>query len=172
MNKYYFLIKNNLNIYTYIPSIYGLFLGDYLKPNYINYFFNINQIGIILPLLYIKISSVISNIKINKHFKYIKSNGTFGLLLSKKLDLNKGLILLPSSKLVYIHLDNYAIIGRNFNIYHNKQYLGGYGLSYKLGQKPTVRGVAMNPIDHPNGGRTKAKSPELSLWGWVAKHNK
>jgi ribosomal protein L2 len=30
----------------------------------------------------------------------------------------------------------------------------------------------MNPVDHPNGGRTKAKQTELSPWGWVAKRNK
>jgi ribosomal protein L2 len=35
-----------------------------------------------------------------------------------------------------------------------------------------VRGVAMNPVDHPNGGRTKSCSPELSPWGWIAKKNK
>lgn len=35
-----------------------------------------------------------------------------------------------------------------------------------------VRGVAMNPVDHPNGGRTKAKQPEKSPWGWIAKHNR
>jgi large subunit ribosomal protein L2 len=35
-----------------------------------------------------------------------------------------------------------------------------------------VRGVAMNPVDHPHGGRTKSSSPEISPWGWVAKKNK
>lgn len=39
-------------------------------------------------------------------------------------------------------------------------------------KKITVRGVAKNPVDHPNGGRTKAKQPELSPWGWIAKRNK
>ena len=32
--------------------------------------------------------------------------------------------------------------------------------------------MAMNPVDHPNGGRTKAKQPEKSPWGWIAKHKK
>jgi large subunit ribosomal protein L2 len=35
----------------------------------------------------------------------------------------------------------------------------------------TVRGVAMNPIDHPHGGRTKTNKPEVSPWGWVTKHS-
>jgi len=37
------------------------------------------------------------------------------------------------------------------------------------GRKSMVRGVAMNPVDHPHGGRTKTNSPEVSIWGWVAK---
>ena len=38
--------------------------------------------------------------------------------------------------------------------------------------KPVVRGVAMNPVDHPHGGRTKTNQPEVSKWGWVAKHSR
>jgi large subunit ribosomal protein L2 len=37
---------------------------------------------------------------------------------------------------------------------------------------PSVRGVAQNPVDHPNGGRTKTNKPERSPWGWVAKKGK
>jgi large subunit ribosomal protein L2 len=32
--------------------------------------------------------------------------------------------------------------------------------------------VAMNPVDHPHGGRTKTNKPEVSPWGWVTKYNK
>lgn len=46
------------------------------------------------------------------------------------------------------------------------------GFLHKAKKKITVRGVAKNPVDHPNGGRTKAKQPELSPWGWIAKRNK
>jgi large subunit ribosomal protein L2 len=35
-----------------------------------------------------------------------------------------------------------------------------------------VRGVAMNPVDHPHGGRTKTNSPEVTPWGKIAKFNK
>lgn len=41
-----------------------------------------------------------------------------------------------------------------------------------LGFKSTVRGVAQNAVDHPNGGRTKTNKPERSPWGWVAKKGK
>ena len=41
-----------------------------------------------------------------------------------------------------------------------------------VGRKPKVRGVAKNPVDSPHGGRTKTNKPEVSPWGWVAKHSK
>ena len=50
--------------------------------------------------------------------------------------------------------------------------IGKAGRNRWLGVRPTVRGVAMNPVDHPHGGNTKTNSPEVSPWGWVAKRNK
>ena len=48
------------------------------------------------------------------------------------------------------------------NHFFNKFVEGGWGYTQKNKKKITVRGVAKNPVDHPNGGRTKAKQPELS----------
>ena len=42
---------------------------------------------------------------------------------------------------------------------------GKAGIPINKGSKPIVRGVAMNPVDHPNGGRTKTNKPEKSIWG-------
>jgi ribosomal protein L2 len=54
----------------------------------------------------------------------------------------------------------------------NRSVNGKWGFSEKKKKHICVRGVAMNAVDHPNGGRTKSNKPELSPWGWVAKHNK
>lgn len=171
--KYYYLVKSSTNYYYYIPSIYGLFIGEFITNSPINYYLNIkNKLGVLLPLRFIMLNTVISNLKINNFIKYIKSSGTFGFLLNKIPSLNKCVIILPSSKIIYLKDTTFAIIGRNFNIYKKKEYLGGYSESYLLGRRPIVRGVAKNPVDHPNGGRTKSKSPELSIWGWVAKKNR
>ena len=40
-----------------------------------------------------------------------------------------------------------------------------------IGKRMITRGVAMNPVDHPHGGRTKTSKPEVSIWGWVAKYS-
>ena len=49
--------------------------------------------------------------------------------------------------------------------------IGKAGRSRWLGIRPTVRGTAMNPVDHPHGGRTKTNKPEVSPWGWVTKYS-
>lgn len=48
---------------------------------------------------------------------------------------------------------------------------GKSGINRNLGKNVIVRGVAMNPVDHPHGGRTKTNKPEVSPWGWVTKHS-
>jgi len=53
-------------------------------------------------------------------------------------------------------------LGRASNIFNDKQFFVKAGHSRKLGFKSKVRGVAMNPVDHPHGGRTKTNSPELT----------
>jgi large subunit ribosomal protein L2 len=53
-------------------------------------------------------------------------------------------------------------LGRNSNIRHKRRFLGSAGMNTKLGFKSKVRGVAMNPVDHPHGGRTKSNNPEKS----------
>lgn len=47
--------------------------------------------------------------------------------------------------------------------------MGKAGINRNFGIRPTVRGVAMNPVDHPHGGRTKTNSPELTPWNKIAK---
>lgn len=81
-------------------------------------------------------------------------------------------IELPSKKLKLLPLYVYCIFSNNKNFFYNKLVDGGWGYSQKTKKLVSVRGVAKNPVDHPQGGRTKAKQPELSPWGWIAKRNK
>jgi ribosomal protein L2 len=55
-----------------------------------------------------------------------------------------------------------CFLGHNFNFNINSQVEGKWGFSFTKFKKINVRGVAKNPVDHPNGGRTKAKQPEKS----------
>lgn len=81
------------------------------------------------------------------------------------------MLRLPSGKEQKVALVARAVLGRNSNIHHKRELTGKAGTNRLRGIRPTVRGVAMNPVDHPHGGRTKTVQPEVSPWGWVAKHN-
>jgi large subunit ribosomal protein L2 len=82
---------------------------------------------------------------------------------------------MPSGELRYVHANCRATIGTVGNGDHNKQSLGKAGRSRWLGRRPHVRGVAMNPVDHPNGGgQGKSKGGGgrqqlVSPWGQLAK---
>ena len=81
------------------------------------------------------------------------------------------LIKIPSKKRLYVSIDSFATLGRNSNIFKKFEWYASAGSTSILGKKPCVRGVAMNPVDHPHGGRTKTNKPEVSPWGWVTKHS-
>ncbi len=82
---------------------------------------------------------------------------------------------MPSGELRRVHANCRATIGTVGNGDHNKQSLGKAGRSRWLGKRPHVRGVAMNPVDHPNGGgQGKSKGGGgrqqlVSPWGQLAK---
>ena len=82
---------------------------------------------------------------------------------------------MPSGELRFVHPDCRATIGEIGNGDHNQQSLGKAGRKRWLGVRPTVRGVAMNPVDHPNGGgQGKSKGGGgrqqlVSPWGQLAK---
>jgi len=173
-NCFFFFVKNTNNQYYYIRSINGLFLGDFFKsisfnPRYITNFY----LGFILFGKYLKKGLIISNIKTDfKKPKYIKAAGTYGHVLDIFKDLSLILLKLPSSRKKIVNFNSVVTIGRNNFIDKKYQFYSKAGILKNNGVASKVRGVAMNPVDHPHGGRTKTNSPEVSLWGWVAKHSR
>jgi large subunit ribosomal protein L2 len=79
---------------------------------------------------------------------------------------------LRSGEIRKVHVDCRATIGEVGNEEHNLESIGKAGRKRWRGIRPTVRGVAMNPIDHPHGGgegRTSSGQPPVSPWGQQAK---
>ena len=75
---------------------------------------------------------------------------------------------LRSGEIRKVHVDCRATIGETGNFEHNLESIGKAGRRRWRGIRPTVRGVAMNPIDHPHGGgegRTASGQPPVSPWG-------
>lgn len=80
-------------------------------------------------------------------------------------------VQLPSTEIKLFSVTTLCLFGIS-NSLNNKLVDGKFGSKNSIIRHINVRGVAKNPVDHPNGGRTKAKQPERSPWGWVAKKTK
>ena len=102
----------------------------------------------------------------------VRSAGTCATLVGKDLDGVRGSVRLPSGANKKLLLACRAVIGRVGNIDWQNRVIGKAGRNRNLGRRPSVRGVAMNAVDHPHGGgkggRSKGK-PSQSIWGWVCK---
>lgn len=110
------------------------------------------EIGNALPLKNIPIGTVIHNIELRpgQGSKMVRSAGTFAQLVSK--EENYGIIKMPSGETRKILLTCKATIGAVGNSDHALERSGKAGRSRWLGRRPRVRGVVMNPVDHPMGG--------------------
>ena len=108
--------------------------------------------GNALPLKNIPLGSDIYNIELHrgKGGQLVRSAGTAAVLTAKERDYC--LVKLPSGEIRKIHKECYSTIGAVGNKDHINQTIGKAGRSRWLNKRPRVRGVAMNPVDHPLGG--------------------
>jgi large subunit ribosomal protein L2 len=98
---------------------------------------------------------------------YVRAAGTSGLLLQKE---DKHVVVrLPSGTLVRVSSEATAVLGSVAGEDHALEVRGKAGTSRRLGIRPTVRGDAMNPVDHPHGGRTRGGRRERTPWSRRAK---
>jgi large subunit ribosomal protein L2 len=126
------------------------------------------QVGNCTSLRQMPVGSLIHNLSLHKYKKgqYIRSAGTYGQLLKKTNKFAR--IKLPSKEHRHVFLDCRATYGMVSNENHRYKQLGKAGRSRWMGIRPTVRGVAMNPVDHPHGGgegKTSGGRPSVTPWG-------
>jgi large subunit ribosomal protein L2 len=95
-------------------------------------------------------------------YKICLAGGTYFKILYKSFCGNFFVLKIPSGKQIKVLLNCFAVLGKNSNKNIKKEMVGLAGISFFRGKRPSVRGVAMNPVDHPNGGRTKTNKPEKS----------
>lgn len=108
--------------------------------------------GNCLPMGKMPLGSIIHNVemKIDKGAQLVRSAGASAQLMAKEGDYV--LVKLPSGEVRRFHRKCRASIGQIGNIEHDRKKLGKAGRNRWLGRRPKVRGVAMNPVDHPMGG--------------------
>ncbi|VDC07335.1 unnamed protein product [Peniophora sp. CBMAI 1063] len=129
--------------------------------------------GNVLPLRHIPIGTVIHNVALDPKGpgRLVRSAGTFAQVVVHEAG-RYSQVRLQSGEVRKIHSDCVATIGKVSNPMWKNRSLGKAGRSRWLGIRPTVRGMAMNKVDHPHGGgRGKSKSNKhpRSPWGWLTK---
>jgi large subunit ribosomal protein L2 len=130
------------------------------------------QPGNALPLEKIPVGVSIHNIEIreNKGGQLGRSAGTVVQLMAKEGKF--AMLKLPSGEVRKVPLKCYATLGQVSNTDHFNISIGKAGRSRWLGRRPNVRGVAMNPVDHPMGGgegKTSGGRHPVSPWGQLSK---
>ncbi|KAJ7946594.1 Ribosomal protein L2 [Quillaja saponaria] len=128
-----------------------------------------SQIGSCMPLSAMRIGTIIHNIEMRpgQGAKLVRSAGTSAKILKDPTTSRYCLIQLPSGVKKTVDTRCRATIGQVSNPGHKDCKLRKAGQSRWLGQRPTVRGVAMNPVDHPHGGG-EGKSKSSGKWGGVS----
>lgn len=130
------------------------------------------KIGDAMPLRQIPMGTVIHCVELlpGKGAQLARSAGASAQLQAREGSYAQ--IKLRSGEMRKVHIDCRATIGEVGNAEHNLRSIGKAGAVRWRGKRPTVRGVAMNPIDHPHGGgegRTSAGRHPVSPWGVPAK---
>nr|YP_010171004.1 ribosomal protein L2 [Chondria tumulosa]QSD57145.1 ribosomal protein L2 [Chondria tumulosa] len=140
------------------------------------------EVGNSLPLEKIPLGTAVHNIEIrpNQGGQIVRAAGTYAQIVAKEGNLVT--LKLPSSEVRTINKKCYATIGQVGNIDASNITIGKAGRNRWLNKRPKVRGVVMNPIDHPHGGgegRSPIGKPKpVTPWGKPAlgqktrKHNK
>ena len=124
--------------------------------------------GNALPLANIPLGTVIHNIELRpgEGGKLVRSAGSSAQLMAKEGAYAQ--VRMPSGEVRKIQVVCRATIGQLGNLDHENEVIGKAGRSRHLGKRPSVRGIAMNPVDHPHGGgeaRSTSGRPPTTPWG-------
>jgi len=126
------------------------------------------EIGNCARLKNIPVGTIVHNIEMepNKGAQIARSAGAYAQISG--FENGKVIMKMPSGEMRYINEMCFATIGQVGNIDFNKVNIGKAGRKRDLGIRPSVRGTAMNPIDHPHGGgegKTKGGRHPVTPWG-------
>jgi len=149
----------------YILAPLGLKVGDILESGE-----NADiKVGNALPIINIPVGTLIHNIELKpgKGGQLVRSAGNVAQLMAK--DGKYAQVRLPSGEVRMVSINCRATVGQVGNLDHENVTIGKAGRKRWMGVRPTVRGVVMNPVDHPHGGG-EGKSPigrpsPVTPWG-------
>ena len=155
----YYLTNENHNLFSFI---------------FFNFYKNLKKIKLksnFFMLFQIKKLSFVSCLEITpgRGAQYCRSSGTQSRIIKFDKDNHSVLIKLPSDVKKIFSYYSFVMLGQ-LSLKDNKNFKNGKSGYWRLfGVKPLVRGVAMNPVDHPHGGRTKSVRYPRTPWGKTTK---
>jgi large subunit ribosomal protein L2 len=167
LNKFLALTKYSSGTFALIKSVESNFIGDFVCSVGVDNVFQkllpgfrtfLELIGPRQLFCEVALPSMRSTV-------YAKARGCFAYSIYLNTDLNLLATKLPTGKIFFLNLGGKATVGRVAGKWAKLEMFGQAGHNSIIGRKSIVRGVAMNPVDHPHGGRTKTNSPEVSPWG-------
>jgi large subunit ribosomal protein L2 len=164
-NCFISLLQNSDGSHEYIIAFQGITVGQTITSSRQECDFTN---GNTMPLQFIPLGLNIHNIELKPGAggKIVRSAGAFGTLISK--DDENAMIRMPSGEVRYVPILCFATIGAVSNPDYKNVSIGKAGRKRWMGIRPTVRGVAMNPIDHPHGGgegKTGTGGAPVTPWG-------
>ena len=128
----------------------------------------------------IPVGTLVHNVELNpkRGGQLARSAGSYAQLMAK--ETNEALLRLPSGEVRKVKINCRATIGQVGNLEHEQINIGKAGKNRLRGRRPKVRGVVMNPVDHPHGGgegRTSGGRHPVTPWGkptkgYKTRHNK
>jgi large subunit ribosomal protein L2 len=126
------------------------------------------KVGNALPIKNIPLGTVIHNIELRpgEGGKLVRSAGSSAQLMAKEGEYAQ--VRMPSGEVRRILIVCRATIGQLGNLDHENVVIGKAGRIRHMGKRPSVRGIAMNPVDHPHGGgeaRSTSGRPPTTPWG-------
>jgi len=155
----YYLGIDRSRIFSFFNSYYPKFLRRFnFKSSYA-------RLARIAKLSFVSCVEIVPG----RGAQYMRSPGTSARLIKIDLPTNSCLLELPSGLKKIFSAYSFAFLSAVANHFHKKYYNGRAGYQKKFGINQTVRGVAMNAVDHPHGGRTKSVKYQRTPWGKTAK---
>ena len=128
--------------------------------------------GNAMPLRNIPVGTIVHNVELKqgRGGQMARSAGTYLQLVGR--DQGNALLRMPSGEVRMVKAECMATIGAVSNSDQQNVSSGKAGRSRWLGKRPTVRGITMNPVDHPHGGRTNGGRAWVTPWGKPTKGKK
>lgn len=161
--------KDDMEKYAYIIAPTNVKIGDVLETTCLTERKVDFKPGNCMPIGMIKDGTNVHNVelKVGAGGKLVRSAGSYAQVLGQ--DIGKVILRLASGELRYINKHCLATIGIVSNTDHSNIVLGKAGRAVWRGRRPHVRGIAMNPVDHANGGRANGGMHSASPEGLCAK---